>query len=79
MWSYMDLPKVPWFLYQKRFHNKGHLNLVTTVLKGFSQDFLNIYFQVALKATLVSPDSCREDQSSRFWVASERYGFSSDS
>ena len=35
-WFYMDLLKVPRFPYQKRIHNKGHLNLATEVLKGFS-------------------------------------------
>ena len=32
----MDLLKAPRFPYQKRIHNKGHLNLGTEVLKGFS-------------------------------------------
>ena len=32
----MDLLKAPRFPYQKRIHNKGHLNLAIEVLKGFS-------------------------------------------
>ena len=35
-WFYMDLLKVPRFPYQKRFHNKGYLNLATETLTGFS-------------------------------------------
>ena len=34
----MDLLKVPRFLYQKRLRNKGHLNLATEFMKGFSLD-----------------------------------------
>ena len=37
----MDLLKVPRFPYQKRIHNKGQLNLVTEVLKGFSPGVFN--------------------------------------
>ena len=37
----MELLKVPRFPYQKRFHNKGHLNLVTDVRKGFSPGIFN--------------------------------------
>ena len=37
----MDLLKVPRFPYQKRIHNKGHLNLATEVLKGFSPGVFN--------------------------------------
>ena len=37
----MDLLKVPRFLYQKRIHNKGNLNLATEVLKGFSPGIFN--------------------------------------
>ena len=37
----MDLLKVPRFLYQKRIHNKGHFNLATEVLKGFSPGVFN--------------------------------------
>ena len=32
----MDLLKVPRFPCPKRIHNKGHFNLTTEVLKGFS-------------------------------------------
>ena len=31
-----ELFEAPRFPYQKRFHNKGYLNLATKVLKGFS-------------------------------------------
>ena len=37
----MDLLKVPRFPYQKRIHNKGHLDLATEVLKGFSLGVFN--------------------------------------
>ena len=37
----MDLLKVPRFRYQKRIHNKGHLNLATEVLKGFNRGVSN--------------------------------------
>ena len=37
----MDLLKAPRFPYQKRIHNKGHLNLATEVLKGFSPGVFN--------------------------------------
>ena len=39
----MDLLKAPRFPYQKRkrIHNKGHLNLATEVLKGFSPVVFN--------------------------------------
>ena len=37
----MDLLKVPRFIYQKRIHNKGHLNLAIEVLKGFSPGVFN--------------------------------------
>ena len=37
----MDLLKVPRFPYQKGIHNKGHLNLATEVLKGFSPGVFN--------------------------------------
>ena len=38
---YTDLLEAPRFPYQKRFHNKGHLNLATEVLKGFSPGVFN--------------------------------------
>ena len=37
----MDLLKAPRFPYQKRIQNKGHLNLATEVLKGFSPGVFN--------------------------------------
>ena len=37
----MDLSKSPRFLYQKRLHSKGHLNLTTEVLKNFSLGVFN--------------------------------------
>ena len=37
----MDLLKAPKFPYQKRTHKKVHLNLATTVLKGFIPGFFN--------------------------------------
>ena len=37
----MDLLKTPRFPCQKRIHNKGHLNLTTKVLKGFSPGVFN--------------------------------------
>ena len=37
----MDLLKVPRVPYPKRIHNKGHLNLETKVLKGFSPGVFN--------------------------------------
>ena len=40
-WYYMDLLKAPRFPYQKRIHNKGHLNLATEVLKGFNPGVFN--------------------------------------
>ena len=38
----MDLLKAPRFPYEKRIHNKGHLNLATEVLKGFSPGVFNM-------------------------------------
>ena len=38
---YTDLLEAPRFPYQKRFHNKGHLNLAMEVLKGFSPGVFN--------------------------------------
>ena len=40
----MDLLKVSRFLYQKRIHNKGHLNLATAVLKDFSSGVFNRFY-----------------------------------
>ena len=37
----MDLLKAPRFTYQKRIHNKGHVNLTTEVMKGFSPGVIN--------------------------------------
>ena len=37
----MDLLKAPRFPYQKRIHNKEHLNLATEILKGFSSSVFN--------------------------------------
>ena len=37
----MDLVKAPKIPYQKRIHNKGHLNLGTEVLKDFSPGVFN--------------------------------------
>ena len=37
----MDLLKVPRFPYQKRIHNKGHLNLATEVMNGLSPGVFN--------------------------------------
>ena len=37
----MDLFKVPRSPYQKRVHNKGHLNLATEVPMGFSAGVFN--------------------------------------
>ena len=37
----MDLLKTPRFPCQKKIHNKGHLNLTTKVLKGFSPGVFN--------------------------------------
>ena len=37
----MDLWKVPKLAYQKRFYNKGHLNLETEFLIRFSSGFFN--------------------------------------
>ena len=37
----MDLLKVLRFPYQERLYNKGHLNLVTELLKGFSSGAFN--------------------------------------
>ena len=39
--SYTELLEAPRFSYQKRFHNKGHLNLVTEFLKGFTPGVFN--------------------------------------
>ena len=39
---YTDLLEAPRFPYQKRFHNKGHLNLVTEVLKSLVQEFSTV-------------------------------------
>ena len=41
----MDLLKDPSFPYQKRLHNKGHLNLATEVLKGLS---LGVYSRLCV-------------------------------
>ena len=38
---YTELLEAPRFPYQKRFHNKGHLNLATKVLKDFSSGLFN--------------------------------------
>ena len=40
-WYHMDLLKAPRFSYQKRIHNKKHLNLATEVLKDFSPGVFN--------------------------------------
>ena len=40
----MDMLKLPMFPYQKRLHNKGHLNLAIEVLKGFRPgDFYRLF------------------------------------
>ena len=37
----MDKLKISRFLFQRRLHNKGHLNLTTEVPKGFSPGVFN--------------------------------------
>ena len=40
----MDLLKAPRFPYQKKLHNKGHLNLAAEVLNGFSPGVFKRFF-----------------------------------
>ena len=75
-WYYMDLLKVPRFSYQKRIHNKGHLNLATEVLKGLSPGVFNRLY-VPHNKNLEQPKFRTKERAniSLFKSNSERYDY----
>ena len=72
----MYLLKAPRFPYQKRIHHKGHLNLATEVLRGFSPGVFNSAFVTHNKHLEQQKIRTKEQaiNISLFKITSESYG-----